>query len=85
MLPIQLPRPAVSRLPTMVVPEIVGGLVFAGRADWTASLGLDVDVPEPSAFLARTCEWMRNPASPSRSVYVLSAALEILWQSETSP
>src|SRR5262245_2413682 len=82
--PTHEPRFAVSWLPVLAVPEIVGGLVFAGRAETTTLVGLDVDVACPSAFVAVTCDRILNPASAGRRTYVLSLALEMRMQSDAS-
>jgi hypothetical protein len=78
------PRLASSVLPTRTVPEMDGSVVLKGRAELTTPVGLEVAVSWPSALRATTCERTRKPASPWRSVYVLSAAFDTREQSDAS-
>jgi hypothetical protein len=69
-------------LPRTGEPETVGVSVFAGAAEVISAVGFDVAVVVPSAFVARTCARIRNPASAVRRTYVALSAFAMRPQSE---
>jgi hypothetical protein len=61
---VQLPFDPVSVAPSAGVPEIVGGVLFAGAAAArTTAVGLELALSEPDAFRARTRKRIVLPTS----------------------
>ena len=73
--PVQAPVDAVSVCPSVAVPEIVGGAVFAGgAAAATWAVCADSAVLEPAALVAVTSTRTVVPTSAEPSVYVDAVA-----------
>jgi len=69
--PVQRPRPALSVLPSLDVPDSEGAEVFAGAVPvaLTTPVGADVAVVDPDPFDAVTATRSRRPMSPVVTVY----------------
>ena len=67
--PVQAPLVAVSVMPSLAVPVIAGGVVFAGADAVTTAVSADVDWAEPAPLPAVTVTLSLEPTSAEVATY----------------